>query len=423
MKTNFKRAAAFISAVTAAAMMLGSVTAYSGDTIYTDDYPYDYPYDYPDYPDYPYEPDDCDPYDMPVSGRASKTEINPDNGEYLVFTVSNSSGRAVTISDPVSEGTLQRYSGDSWVYVNGSAPRAVPYYDYEDDDGYYLYEDSETVPPYSSYSDKMYVGDLEDGDYRLEFYAAGYYRPSYIYFSVRRSVSASLPKKKIYKGDEVLTVRVTNNLSVPASIALDTDLATLERYTGGKWKEVEYEDDESFDYPELGASETVDYRFPLKNYGSLEAGRYRLTFGWSCGDELPLDYPDSLYGSVTLSFTIQEPVSFKVIPSSNSKPSEMYIGIKITNNTDRRIAASDYGRLYKKQGTRWTKVQTKKRAKEITGYKTVAPNDSEVIRIYFSDYYNTRALKDGNYRIEVPVDGENYLIDFRIVKDVYYVVK
>lgn len=424
MKMKLKRAAALLSAAAAAAMTLNCAMAYSGkagDTIYTDDNSYDYPYEYPDF-EYPYDPEPYDPSDTPVSGRASKAEINPDNGEYLIFTVTNSSGREITVSDPVSEGTLQRYNGDSWIYVNGGEPAAVPYYD-EYDDGYYLYEDSETIPPYSSYSDKMYAGDLEDGDYRLVFYASGYYRPCYIYFSVRRSVSALLPQKKIFEGDDVLTVRVKNNLSVPAAIALDTDLSTLERYTGGKWREVESIYDESYDYPELNASDTADYRFPLKNYGDLEAGRYRLTFGWSCGDELPLDYPDSLYGSVTLNFSIQEPVSMKVIPTSNSKASDMYISVKITNNTDRKVTASDYGRLYKKQGTKWVKVQYKKRAKEISGYKTIAPNDTEVIRIYFSDYYNTRALRDGSYRIEVPVDGETYLIDFRIVKDVYYVVK
>lgn len=428
MKNIVKRTAAILSAAAAAATAFTSAAAYScenTDTVYTDGYDYydyydyygeyDYPYGY-DYPYIPYEPSD-----NPVSGKAQNSEINPDNGEYLIFTVTNSSDHEVTVADPAAEGQIQRFTGEGWVYISGGSSAAVPYYE-EYNSYIYPYENSETIPPYSSYTDKMNVGSLEDGDYRLEFYTTGY-RASYIYFTVCRSVSAVLPQKKIYEGDETLTVRIRNNLPAAAAIALDSDLATLERYESGKWKEILCQNDESYDFPELPPYETSDYIFPLDDYGYLEAGKYRLTFGWSCGDELPLDYPESLYGSVTLKFTVEEPVSMKIIPSSSSKASDMYVSVKITNNTDRYMTASDYGKLYKMQGTRWVKVNYKRRAKEISGYKRIAPHDTEVIRINLADYYNTNALGKGSYRIEVPINGETVTVDFKIVKDKYYVIK
>lgn len=149
-----------------------------------------------------------------VDVSADNYIVNPDEDEYLDFTVYNNSGENVLISSPISENCIvQKLTSDGWVTVYGSDIEAVPIpyddiYDYDDTTIYY-YENDEYLPPYFSLSDSLNVSEFEDGDYRMGFYT-NYYSLNYLYFTVQRSISAVLSESRVYTGDTSLKLDVTN---------------------------------------------------------------------------------------------------------------------------------------------------------------------------------------------------------------------
>ncbi|MGN1415730.1 MAG: immunoglobulin-like domain-containing protein [Oscillospiraceae bacterium] len=363
-----------------------------------------------------------------VDVTADNNIIDPDEDEYLDFTVYNNSSENVRISSPVSENCfIQKLTSEGWVTVYGSDFEPMPVlYDYDniydyDDGTIYYYEDDEFLPPYFSYSDSLNVSELEDGDYRMGFYT-NYYNLNYLYFTVRRSVSAVLSGSKVYAGDTSLKLDVTNNLAYDIAVNLDPELCVIEKYSGGKWTILQpkkssgiYEVDTV-----ISPYDTDTFTVDLSCYGDLSKGEYRLSFDWN--DDETSSYINE-YGTCTVNFSVIEPMTISVIPTSVDKQSDMTVRVKITNNSDSKLRIYDYGKLQKKLGNKWYDVKFKSNAKELSGYRSIAPGKTSVIEIKLSDYYNVKSLGTKQYRIEIPVNGRSYYCTFTISHGNYYTIK
>ncbi|MGN0690867.1 MAG: hypothetical protein ACI4K7_00780 [Oscillospiraceae bacterium] len=359
-----------------------------------------------------------------VDVSADSYIVNPDEDEYLDFTVINNSNENVHISSPVSENCfVQKRTEEGWVTVYGSDLEAVPIlYDdvySTDDTTIYYYEDDEYLPPYFSYTDALNVSGFEDGDYRMCFYT-NYYDLNYLHFTVRRSISAVLSENKVYTDVTSLKLDVTNNLPYNTVMNLAPEFCIIEKYSGGKWSIVQpkktppsYESEAV-----LSPFDTVKFTVDLSCYGELPKGEYRLSFDWF-NDEA---YNDE-YGTCTVNFSVIEPMTMTVIPTSVEKQSDLTVRIKITNNSDSKLRIYDYGKLRKKLGTRWYTVRTKSNAKEFSGYKTISPGKTSVIEIKLDDHYNVKTLGEKQYRIEIPINGKSYYCTFTISHGKYYTIK
>ncbi|MGN0696725.1 MAG: hypothetical protein ACI4J5_08190 [Oscillospiraceae bacterium] len=361
-----------------------------------------------------------------VDVSADEHIVNPDEYEYLDFTVFNSSDENVHISSPVSENCfVQKLTSEGWVTVFGSEDAAVPVpYDdiYSYDDGtIYYYEDDELIPPYYSLSDSISVSGFEDGDYRMGFYT-NYYYVNYLYFTVQRSVSAVLSESRVYTGDTSLKLNVTNNLPYDAVMNLDPELCIIEKYSGGKWTILQPKTSSDFYETDTVISpyDTESFTADLSCYGELSKGEYRLSFDWNTDDEFSYDIR---YGTCTVNFKVIEPMTLTVIPTSVENRSDMTVRIKITNNSDSRLNVYDYGKLQKKLGTRWVDVNLKNRAKELSGYKCIAPGKSSVIEVKLDDHYYVTALGENQYRMEIPINGKSYYCTFALTHGKYYTIR
>lgn len=361
-----------------------------------------------------------------VDVSADNYIVNPDEDEYLDFTVYNNSGENILISSPISENCfVQKLTSDGWVTVYGSDIEAVPIpyddiYDYDDTTIYY-YENDEYLPPYFSLSDSLNVSEFEDGDYRMGFYT-NYYSLNYLYFTVQRSISAVLSESRVYTGDTSLKLDVTNNLPFDAVMNLDPELCIIEKYSGGKWTILQpkksggiYEIDTV-----ISPYDTEAFTVDLSCYGELSKGEYRLSFDWNTDNEFSYD---SMYGTCTVNFKVIEPMTMTVIPTSVENQSDLTVRIKITNNSDSKLRIYDYGKLQKKLGTRWYSVRTKTNAKDFSGYKTISPGKTSVIEIKLDDYYYVKSLGNNQYRIEIPINGKSYYCTFNLTHGKYYTIK
>ncbi|MDY2848112.1 MAG: immunoglobulin-like domain-containing protein [Oscillospiraceae bacterium] len=365
-----------------------------------------------------------------VDVTADNSVVNPDEDEYLDFTVYNSSGEDVHISSPVSENCfVQKLTADGWVTVYGNDLEAVPIpyddiYDYNDGTIYY-YEDDEVLPPYFAYTDSLNVSGFEDGDYRMGFYT-NYYSVNYLYFTVRRSISAVLSESMVYTGDTSLKLNITNNLPYETVMNLDPELCVIEKYSGGKWTILQPKKSSGFYDTDtvIAPYETEGFTVDLSCYGELSKGEYRLSFDWNSDDVyyMPMNGSDT-FGTCTVNFKVTEPMTMTIIPTSVDKASDMKVRVKITNNSDSKLRIYDYGKLQKKLGTKWHDVRFKSNAKELSGYRIISPGKTAVVEIKLDDYYNVKTLGEKKYRIELPINGKSYYCTFTISHGKYYTIK
>lgn len=353
--------------------------------------------------------------DSYISVSGSNLVPNIDSSEKLSFSISNVYGSSLMFVVSPSEGAIeQRLQDNSWGNVSGSHGSDPEYDDMTPAD---VFSKLQLFPAYSTYSYDMDVSFLDAGEYRLKLYMLseyGEYIEDYVYFSVSENVSASA-ENVVYTSSPTIDVEITNNLPVDISSDLSKNLKILE-YTDGAWEESDIKLTNTSKKSTIKSGKTSTLTLSFKDIDSSDVGKYRITAKFDAEKSTTGEsYPESK--TVSVDFTLKDPADIEILSATVSARDDLYVALKIKNNTDEAMTVGNIGKIAKEANNHWINVSYKNNAKSFDTSYTINPGEEKTVKIYLSDYYRITRLSIGLvYRVNIDVNGKTYYRYFKLSK-------
>lgn len=348
----------------------------------------------------------------------SNLSPNVDNGEKLSFTITNISGGQLTFMTFPTNGAIQEYTEDgNWTNIPGEHGKDPLFDDLSPKE---IYSNYFVLNNLSEYSCSMDVSFLKAGQYRMRLYIirdSGYFE-DYVYFTVKENVS-STADKIVFTNEPVFNFSVTNDLPLDISASFSENLK-LERYSDGEWVDSEVDFSELTKKITVKSGTTAKMNLSFNGISKFVPGQYRMSL-----ELIPEEDETSENGEVPDSktivsvFTVKNPVTAEVMEATVTNRDNLYVPLKVRNNTDDTITVEKYGRIQRNSNKRWTNVAFKNKAKKFDSSVTIEPGEEKVIKIYLSDYYRTGRLSIGiPYKMSYTAGGKEYFIGFQLYEGI-----
>ncbi len=409
-----------ISAAAAAAVIssLGIVSYADGDAGEYDTYSPDNAYT--DNSSYPAESNSSDHSYSTANIAVTGSNLSPnvDNGEKLSFSITNISGGQLTFMTFPTNGAVQEYTEDGkWTNISGEHGKEPSFDDLTPEE---IYSNYFVLNSLSEYSCSMDVSFLKTGEYRMKLYIVSGtgYSEEYVYFAVKENISATADDI-VFTNEPVFNFSVKNDLPIGISAKFSENLK-LERYSDGEWVDSEVNFSSLTKKVTVESGKTAKMNLSFNGISKFVPGQYRMSL-----ELIPEEDKSSENGEVSgtktivLVFTVKNPVTAEVMEATVTSRDNLYVPLKVINNTNDTITVEKYGRLQRNSNKRWVDVAFKNKAKEIDSSVTLEPGEEKVIKIYLSDYYRTGRLSIGiPYKMSYTAGGKEYFIGFELYEGI-----